>query len=144
MELRPRSFLRCCGVSVINVIYVGRPEDEAAALKKRIMGITVGETGYVYVLDSSGKYIVSQRGKRDGENIMESKDANGRLFIRDIIEKAKKIGPGEIAEDKTVVQRNAASAEELSSIAEELSARAESLHETLAFFKLVDDDTTAI
>ena len=48
-----------------------------AALRAEIMGIKVGSTGYVYVLDTSGHYVVSQDGKRDGENIWEAKDASG-------------------------------------------------------------------
>src|SRR5581483_8288026 len=56
-----------------------------------ITKIGVGKTGYVYVLgakgDERGTYIVSQGGKRDGENIWESKDASGRLIIQSIIGK---------------------------------------------------------
>lgn len=86
--------------SVIGMAYVGRPEDESGSLKKRIIATKVGRTGYVYVLDLKGNYIVSQDGKRDGENILEAKDASGRLFIQDIIKKARELKPGEIAEDR--------------------------------------------
>lgn len=40
----------------------------------------------VQVLNTSGCYIVSRERKRDGENIIELKDATGRLFVKDMIE----------------------------------------------------------
>ena len=48
-------------------------------LHDAITKITVGKTGYAYVLDSQGTYIVSQNGERDEESIWEAKDADGRL-----------------------------------------------------------------
>ncbi len=88
---------------VIGMAATQREETGAAgaseSLRRRIMDIKVGSTGYVYVLDSKGGYIVSQDGKRDGENILDAKDATGRTFIRDIIGKAKALKAGEIAED---------------------------------------------
>lgn len=67
---------------VIGVLYVGVPEESAESLRRQIMDITVGETGYAYVLDSDGNYVISQDGKRDGENIWDARDADGRLFIQ--------------------------------------------------------------
>jgi len=67
---------------------------------KRIEGIRIGQTGYVYLLDSKGRYVVSQDGKRDGELIWDAKDSNGRLFIQSIIAKAIALKPGEVAEDR--------------------------------------------
>ncbi len=69
-------------------------------VKERIMKIPVGKTGYVYVLDSRGTYVVSQGGKRDGEVIWEAKDANGNLFIQNIVKKALALKSGEIAEER--------------------------------------------
>lgn len=63
-------------------------------LHQRIMDLKVGETGYVYILDSQGNYIISSGGKRDGENIRESRDADGTPFIQEIIAKAKNLQPG--------------------------------------------------
>ena len=69
-------------------------------LRKQLIDLKVGDTGYVYILDSKGHYIVSQQGKRDGELIWDAKDASGRLFIQDIIKKAQALKPGEIGEDR--------------------------------------------
>ncbi len=62
-------------------------EDED--LKNAIAKVKVGETGYVYVLDYEGNYVVSKDRGRDGENIWNAKDATGRLFIQSAVAKGK-------------------------------------------------------
>ena len=72
------------------MLYVGTPMDSVAQ-REAIMKTQVGKTGYVYVIGGSGsrkgQYIVSQNGKRDGENIWEAKDSEGRYFIQEIVNK---------------------------------------------------------
>jgi methyl-accepting chemotaxis protein len=82
---------------IIGMLYVGIPLERVDSLRQTIMNIVVGKTGYVWVLDSKGDYVISQQGKRDGENIINSKDDSGNLFIKDIISKARTLKPGEIA-----------------------------------------------
>ncbi|MDA8410196.1 MAG: methyl-accepting chemotaxis protein [Treponema sp.] len=69
------------------------------AVRYRILHITIGKTGYVYVLDPKGRYIVSYQGQRDGELIWDAKDSSGRLFVQSIIAKAMALQPGGIAEE---------------------------------------------
>jgi PAS domain S-box-containing protein len=61
----------------------------------------VGKTGYVYVLggtgETRGRYIISQKGERDGEDLWNSRDEDGRLIIREIVEAAIGLNPGELA-----------------------------------------------
>ena len=83
---------------VIGINYFGVLMDSTPALRQAIMDIQVGQTGYVYILDSKGNYVLSKDGKRDGENIMGAKDANGVSFIEEICQKAVKLGPRELAE----------------------------------------------
>jgi signal transduction histidine kinase len=71
-----------------------------ASVRKAIMAAEVGKTGYVYVLDSKGNYVISAGGKRDGECIWQAKDADGTLFIQEICQKAMKLEPGEIGEQR--------------------------------------------
>ena len=73
---------------VIGALYVGIPQESVTSLRKAIMDIVVGKSGYIYVLDSKGNYVISQNGVRDGENIWEAKDFNGTLFIQEICKKA--------------------------------------------------------
>ena len=66
-------------------------------LRQTIMDIQVGKTGYVYVLNSAGRYIISKDGKRDGADIHGAKDADGVFFIQEICRKARVLKPGEVA-----------------------------------------------
>lgn len=70
------------------------------SLRKRIMDIVVGKSGYVYVIGGSGtqkgKYVISQGGKRDGEDIWNSKDDNGKLFVQEIVNNSLKSTDGTI------------------------------------------------
>lgn len=85
--------------NVVGMVLVGFLLSEYAKItQETIKSIVVGKTGYVFILGASdhdlGHYIVSKGGTRDGENIYESKDADGRYFIRDLIEDAEKAGEG--------------------------------------------------
>jgi methyl-accepting chemotaxis protein len=79
----------------------GMNQEAIASLRKAILGITVGKTGYVYVLSGhggeKGTYIISKNGARDGENIWNAKDADGNLFIQAIVNSAVALKPGEVA-----------------------------------------------
>ncbi len=83
---------------VVGISYFGVPMESATALRQSIMDTKVGQTGYVYVLDSKGNYVISAGGKRDGDNILQAKDSNGVLFIQEIIAKAKALPAGDIDE----------------------------------------------
>ncbi|UCD53360.1 MAG: methyl-accepting chemotaxis protein, partial [Phycisphaerales bacterium] len=85
---------------VVGVLYVGVPQESITSLRQAIMGAKVGTTGYVYVLDSTGHYVISKDGQRDGEDISGAKDAHGTRFIQEICQKALALQPGEIAEQR--------------------------------------------
>lgn len=70
---------------VIGALYVGVPQESVASLREGILKTKVGDTGYVYVLDSKGTYVISNKGERDGENILETPDASGHMFVKDIV-----------------------------------------------------------
>ncbi|MEA1972061.1 MAG: methyl-accepting chemotaxis protein [Candidatus Cloacimonadota bacterium] len=71
-------------------------ENNKNKLKDRLSKIKVGQTGYIYVLDYSGNYVVSKGRARDGENIWNAKDSEGVLFIQEIIKKGNKLSGKEI------------------------------------------------
>jgi len=81
--------------NVIGMLFVGVPQESVQSLRKGIMDIVVGKTGYVFVLggtgDQKGTYIISAKGTRDGENILDAKDADGKPFIQEMVEKAVKL-----------------------------------------------------
>jgi methyl-accepting chemotaxis protein len=78
---------------VVGVLYVGVKQEDVPELRKGIQDVVVGKTGYVYVVGGSGqdqgRYMISYKGQRDGENIWNAKDANGNLFIQSIVHMAK-------------------------------------------------------
>lgn len=84
---------------IIGMLYVGLPRDRDERIRKAIMKIKIGKSGYVFVLGTKGNmkgvYIISKDGERDGENIWETKDATGRYVIQDIVNTALKQAPGE-------------------------------------------------
>lgn len=86
---------------LIGALYVGRRLESVAALRKAILNVQVGQSGYVYVLqgqgDRRGEYIISKDEARDGENIYDSQDSDGRYFIRDVIDQGVNLAPGELA-----------------------------------------------
>lgn len=83
---------------IVGMLYVGIPMESVKSLRQSIMNIVVGKTGYVWVVDSLGNYVISKNGERDGENIFNSKDENGSFFIQEMIKEAKALKPGEIGE----------------------------------------------
>lgn len=84
--------------NVIGMLFVGVREQSIGTLRDSIMDIVVGKTGYVFVLDDKGRYVISQFGKRDGEDISQSRDSSGNLFIQEMVSKTVKLKPGEITE----------------------------------------------
>lgn len=84
--------------NIRGMLYVGIPQESTAELRQSIMNIQVGTTGYVYVLDSKGHYIISQNGKRDGENIWDAQDTQGNYFVREIVQKGMSLKNREIGE----------------------------------------------
>jgi hypothetical protein len=88
---------------VIGMLFVGIPESLATdRLRRELSSRKVGRTGYIYVLNASGKtrgqYVISSGGKRDGENVWDFRDANGNFVIRQICERALTLSPAEAAE----------------------------------------------
>lgn len=74
--------------------------EQEKKLRDYIMGLKIGSTGYVYVLDSKGKYILSKDGKRDGEVVINAKDADGRYFVQDVIKAATGVPEGSVGESR--------------------------------------------
>jgi len=87
---------------VIGMLFTGVPNKIPESLRKVILDMKVGKTGYVYILGGKlahhqGSYLISKKGERDGENIWDSRDTAGRYYIRAIVNKGIKLKKGETA-----------------------------------------------
>lgn len=74
----------------IGALFVGEKESEFQnSILNSLSSIIIGKTGYIWIVDSEGNYILSKDRTRDGENIWEAKDSNGDLFIQDMVKNSK-------------------------------------------------------
>ncbi|NLG42948.1 MAG: methyl-accepting chemotaxis protein [Phycisphaerae bacterium] len=89
---------------VTGALYVGIKEQSIDQLRNAIMATKVGKTGYAYVVnatgDHRGHYVISEKGERDGEDIWNSRDANGDLFIQNVCNMAVNLKPGEVGHSR--------------------------------------------
>jgi len=79
---------------VIGALYVGVKELSALSLKNEIKQIKVGDTGYIYVINSRGTLEVHPA--KEGKNIIDSKDSTGFEYIQAMIMDAVKLDNGDI------------------------------------------------
>lgn len=94
---------------LVGMLYVGvKQESVESLLRQAVLQTNVGETGYVFVLGGKGgqrgRYIISQHGTRDGEDIWEARDSAGRPVIQDIINKATRLKNGQLATERYLWQ----------------------------------------
>jgi PAS domain S-box-containing protein len=79
---------------VIGALSVGVKEKIAESFKDEIKNIKVGDTGYVYIIDSKGT--LKLHPAKEGENILHSKDSAGFEYIRAMVEDALELEKGEV------------------------------------------------
>ncbi len=86
---------------LIGMVYAGVHEEAFGDIRKTIEELVVGKSGYVWAAGGTGahrgKYIASQNGARDGEDIWDVKDATGRFPSRELIKAALQTKNGEIS-----------------------------------------------
>ncbi|KAF5411609.1 MAG: Sensory rhodopsin II transducer [Candidatus Methanogasteraceae archaeon] len=74
----------------IGVLYVGVKQAEFQDdMMNSLAEVVIGKTGYVYILDTEGNYVLSGGRKRDGDNIWNAQDASGAYFIQEICNKGQ-------------------------------------------------------
>jgi methyl-accepting chemotaxis protein len=84
---------------VIGMLFVGVDMTESTrAVRDSMVKVTLGKTGYMFVLGTKGNlrghYIISRNGERDGADVWDTKDASGNLVVQNIISQAQKSKPG--------------------------------------------------
>ena len=80
---------------VTGMLYVGIDQNKVAGIRKGIQDIVIGKTGYVFVVDSAGNYVVSPGGKSDGKSMIGATDSRGTAFVKEAIDLARTLEPGE-------------------------------------------------
>jgi len=84
--------------SVIGILYVGVPEEDYKGMMlDNLAELVIGKTGYIYILDNDGNYVLSYQRQRDEENIWDAQDADGNYFIREIVNTGKALSSGQTA-----------------------------------------------
>jgi methyl-accepting chemotaxis protein WspA len=85
---------------IVGMLYTGEKLEMIETIRKGIISTKVGNTGYVAALGGKGAhrghYIISRNGERDGEDIWDSKDGKGTLFIQEMVNRALGNKPGEL------------------------------------------------
>ncbi len=75
--------------TVIAVLFIGLDfTDGLKVLKEKVRTVRIGKSGYIYAIDAregnnKGKLMIHPA--KEGANIIDTKDANGREFIRELI-----------------------------------------------------------
>ncbi|MGD9041984.1 MAG: Cache 3/Cache 2 fusion domain-containing protein, partial [Desulfobacteraceae bacterium] len=79
---------------MVEALPIGVKKKTAHALKDEIKSIKVGDTGYVYIMDSKGTLRLHPA--KEGENILHAKDSAGFEYIRAMITDAVELGEREV------------------------------------------------
>lgn len=85
---------------LLGMIRVAYPQTHIQAMHDAIKATRVGESGYVFVIDTQGNYIISRNGERDGENIIDVTDSSGERIVQNLIHRAINIPAGQVFEQR--------------------------------------------
>lgn len=81
------------------MLFVGEKTSEVGSVRSTLLNTVIGRTGYVVVIGAKGRqrgrYVISKGGVRDGEDLWEQRDANGKLFVQEMVQHALVSGKGE-------------------------------------------------
>ena len=71
---------------IIGALYIGYDFTKGLqSLRNRLKKVLIGESGYIYVLNNKGDVLLHK--SLEGQNISNLKDADGKLFIQEILKK---------------------------------------------------------
>jgi methyl-accepting chemotaxis protein len=78
--------------AIVGMLFSGMKQESVPSLRQAIANTKLGETGELIVLggtgDHRGNYVISPQGKRDGQNILNERDAAGNYYAQELLEKA--------------------------------------------------------
>lgn len=85
---------------IIGALYFGIMQEKTDVLRKGIKNTVLGKSGFLYVLDRKGNYIIAKKGQKAGKNIWEDRDMDGSKYIQEIIGKGLDLESNEVAFQK--------------------------------------------
>jgi methyl-accepting chemotaxis protein WspA len=92
--------LRGRGGRIIGMLFVGEKISAVESVRRALLNTVIGRTGYVVVIGAKGsqrgRYIVSRGGTRNGEDLWEQRDSNGKLFVQEMVQHALASSKGEL------------------------------------------------
>ncbi|MBN2722491.1 MAG: Cache 3/Cache 2 fusion domain-containing protein [Deltaproteobacteria bacterium] len=94
-SIRVRTFKKYIIGNKTYILSYSQKLDHMPSLRIALNSFTIGKSGYFFILGAEpqvrGFYLMSKEGKRDWDNIYNAKDADGKLFIHEMISKAEKL-----------------------------------------------------
>jgi methyl-accepting chemotaxis protein len=95
--------------NIVGMLFVGVEQSRVAGLRDAIMSVKVGRSGEVYVVGGQdqlrGRVIIPKSGYKDGDNLWEAKDAEGRYIVQSIIGTALSLKKDDVGFERFVVTR---------------------------------------
>ena len=92
--------LRDRGGRIIGMLFVGEKISEVGSVRSTLLNTVIGRTGYIVVIGAKGnqrgRYIISKGGMRDGEDLWEQRDSDGKLFVQEMVQHALVAGQGKL------------------------------------------------
>jgi len=89
---------------VVGMLGVGVRQESVADLRRLIMSLKSGKTGYVYVLNANetgrDRYVISYEGQDKKGSTWDAASADGSRFIQEICQRAGGLKKGEIVEHR--------------------------------------------
>ena len=84
---------------VFSMLFVGERLRNVESVRQAIMKIVTGKSGHIVVIGAKGnqrgRYVISFQGKRDGEDLNDVQDTNGKYFVREMVENALTLPKGQ-------------------------------------------------
>jgi methyl-accepting chemotaxis protein len=84
--------LRSEAGDIVGMVCVGEKLEAVESLRKTIAAVEIGKGGEVSILGTrgrfQGRYIVSQGGMKDGQDIWNREDGEGHFYVQSIMQKA--------------------------------------------------------
>ncbi|SYZ72783.1 Methyl-accepting chemotaxis like domain (Sensory transducer) [Candidatus Zixiibacteriota bacterium] len=86
---------------IIGMLYVGIKQENVTSLRKALLSVKAGKTGYLYVLRGTGaqkgEYVISKDSKLDGTNILNKQTAGSENAYLKIINDAISASDGRVS-----------------------------------------------